>query len=172
MRLSALSRRIHRWGAIVTIVPVLVIVCTGLLLLLKKEVTWIQPPTMRGVGGAPDLSFEQILEAAKAAPEAEIDAWKDIDRLDVRPEDGVVKVRGKNRMEVQVDTTTGEVLHVGPRRSDLIESIHDGSWFYEGARLWVSLPCALILVGLWCSGVYLWLLPILTRRRRQAKHGG
>ena len=171
MRLPALSRKLHRWGAIVAFAPIAVIVVTGFLLLLKKEVSWIQPPTMRGSGGAPTVQFERILEAARAAPGAGIEGWKDVDRLDVRPEDGLVKVGGKNGMEVQIDSITGEVLHVGRRRSDLIESIHDGSWFWEGARLWVFLPCTIVLFGLWCSGVYLWLLPHWVRRKRQAKNG-
>lgn len=172
MRLPALSRKLHRWGAIVAVAPIAVILVTGLLLLLKKEVSWIQPPTMRGSGDTPTVAFAEILEAAKTAPGAGIAGWEDVDRLDVRPEDGVVKVRGKNRMEVQLDATSGEILHVGRRRSDLIESIHDGSWFYAGAKLWIFLPCAVILFGLWCSGVYLWLLPLWVRRRRQAKNGG
>ena len=60
------------------------------------------------------------------------------------------------------------MLQASYRRSDLIESIHDGSFFADAAKLWVFLPAALILLGLWISGVYLWLLPHLVRRRRRA----
>ena len=166
---ARLSRRLHRIGALITVLPVLVVVVTGIVLQLKKESAWVQPPTARGVGGDPSVSFERILEAARSVPEAEIATWDDVDRLDVRPDKGVVKVRANNRFEVQVDTTSGEVVQVAYRRSDLIEQIHDGSWFFEGAKLWIFLPSGVILLGLWGSGVYLWLLPHLARRRKRAK---
>ena len=164
-----LSRKLHRWGAIFVLLPILVVTLSGLFLLLKKQVTWIQPPTTVGTEGPPSVSFSRILAAAQSIPEAGILTWSDVDRLDVRPGKGVVKVRGKSRMEVQVDATTGEVLQVATRRSDIIESLHDGSWFHDRVKLWVFLPCAVILLGLWISGLYLWLLPHLVRRRRKLK---
>ena len=72
---------------------------------------------------------------------------------------GMVKVRCENRWEVQIDTATGEVLQVAYRRSDLIESMHDGSFFHEHAKLWIFLPSGVILLGLWLTGMYLWILP-------------
>ena len=169
MKASVLNRKLHRWGAIITAVPVLIIICTGLLLQFKKESDWVQPPTKRSADPALALSFAEILEAIRHAPAAEptgIETWDDIDRLDVRVDRGVAKVRGKNRWEVQVDTSSGEVLQVAFRRSDLIESLHDGSWFHEKAKLWIFLPTAALLLGLWGTGIYLWLLPHLARRKR------
>ena len=93
--------------------------------------------------------------------------WDDIDRLDVRPGKGMLKVRCNSGIEVQIDTETGDVLQVARRRSDLIESIHDGSWFHDAAKLWLFLPAAAVLFALWISGVYLWLLPHLVRRRKR-----
>ena len=87
----------------------------------------------------------------------------------MRPGSGVAKVRAKNRWEVQVDTATGEVVQVAYRRSDLVESIHDGSWFHERAKLWVFLPAGIVLLGLWITGVYLWFLPYVARRRKRRK---
>jgi uncharacterized iron-regulated membrane protein len=169
IRFPLLGRKLHRWGAVITLAPLVVIIVTGLLLLLKKEASWIQPPTSRGVGGPPEVTFERILETARTSATAGIESWEDIDRLDVRPDDGVVKVLTKGGVEVQIDTSTGKLLREGRRRSDLIESIHDGSWFFEGAKLWVFLPCTVILFGLWCSGVYLWLLPIMMRRKQSGR---
>ena len=99
--------------------------------------------------------------------EAKIQSWNDVDRLDVRVEKGVVKVRGKNRWEVQVDTHTGEVLHVAYRRSDLIESIHDGSWFHEKVKLWIFLPSGIILLTLWITGLYMVILPYTVKWKRK-----
>ena len=165
---ARLNRKLHRIGAVVSAAPVLVIVVTGLLLQLKKDADWIQPPTARGSGGPPAISFDAILAAASGVEEAAISTWDDVDRLDVRPAKGIVKVRANNRWEVQVDTATGAVVQSAYRRSDLIESIHDGSWFHARAKLWLFLPAAALLLSLWFTGMYLWLLPHLVRRRRQA----
>jgi uncharacterized iron-regulated membrane protein len=159
----------HRWGAIICALPLVVVIGTGLLLQLKKQSDWVQPPTKRGTADAPQISFAEILEAASDCPQAGIAGWQDIDRMDVRPGHGIVKVRGKNRWEVQLDTRTAEVLSVAYRRSDLIESLHDGSWFHANVKLWVFLPSGLVLFMLWISGLYLWFLPIVTRRNNRAR---
>ena len=91
---------------------------TGFFLQLKKESDWIQPPTQKGTGEDPTVSFDRILESAKTVPEAGIQGWDDIERLDVRPSKGMVKVRAKNSWEIQVDTETGDVLQVAKRRSE------------------------------------------------------
>jgi len=158
------NRKLHRWGAILIALPLLVVVGSGILLQLKKESDWIQPSTKKGSGGPPAISFSEILAAAARVPEAGVATWDDVDRLDVRPGEGVVKVRAHSGWEVQVDTSTGEVLQSAVRRSDLIESIHDGSFFHEKAQLWVFLPAAFILAGLWGTGIYLFFLPVLKRR--------
>ena len=167
MRAPAVNRKLHRIGAIVTALPVLIVVVTGIVLQLKKEVAWVQPPTKRGRTDVPTISFDTILATVRAVPEAEVVDWSDIDRLDVRPAKGVVKVRAKNRWEVQVDAATGEILQTSYRRSDFFESLHDGSFFHEKAKLWIFLPSGIILFGLWVTGVYLWLLPHLVKRRRR-----
>jgi uncharacterized iron-regulated membrane protein len=166
MSAASLNRKLHRWGAILSFAPLVVVLLTGVLLLFKKDSDWIQPPTATGADAAPTLPFERILEIARSVPEAEIASWNDVDRLDVRPGKGVVKVRSHNRQEIQIDTSTGEVLQIALRRSDVIESLHDGSWFHDRAKLWIFLPSALALLGLWITGLYLWLLPHLKRRRR------
>lgn len=170
MSAAAWNRKLHRWGSILIAVPLLVVIATGVLLQVKKDWSWVQPPTLRGSEqGAPTIAFERVLDAARSVPDAGISGWDDVDRLDVRPSKGVVKVRGKNRWEVQVDTSTGAVLGVAYRRSDLIESLHDGSWFADGAKLWVFLPTALVLLGLWGTGLYLFALPHLARRRARRR---
>lgn len=167
MKASVLNRKLHRWGAILTAVPLLVVIATGIVLQVKKDVDWIQPPTQRGAGGSPSVPFGDVLAAAMSVPEAAIRGWDDIDRLDVRPAKGIIKVRAKNRYEVQVDARTADVLQVAYRRSDLIESLHDGSFFHDRAKLWIFLPTAVILFALWGTGIYLWLLPHLAKRRRR-----
>jgi uncharacterized iron-regulated membrane protein len=169
MKASRLNRVVHRWGSIATSVPVLIVLVTGVVLQLKKESTWIQPKTQAGVERPPQIAFSEILEIAKTVPQAKVETWDDIDRLDVRPGKGMLKVRCKNRWEVQLDATSGDVLQVAYRRSDLIESIHDGSFFSDGVKLGVFLPTAVVLLVLWITGIYLFLLPHLAKRKKRLK---
>ena len=169
MKLSRLNRLIHRWGSVLIAVPLLVVIVTGVVLQLKKESAWVQPPTQTGTGDHPVLSFDQILAATQTVPEAAVNSWDDIDRLDVRPGKGMLKVRCSNRWEVQLDATTGDVLQVAFRRSDLIESIHDGSFFHENVKLWIFLPASVVLLALWVTGIYLFLLPYLALRKKRQR---
>ncbi|UCH84699.1 MAG: PepSY domain-containing protein [Candidatus Latescibacterota bacterium] len=166
MKTAKWNRKLHRWGAVFVALPVIIVIVTGVLLQFKKQSDWIQPPTITGTAGELTVSFDRILEIARTVPEAGVTTWDDIDRLDVRPGKGIVKVRCKNRREVQIDTANGEVLQVSVRRSDLIESIHDGSFFFEGAKVWVFFPAALILTGLWGTGLYLFIRPYIAKRGR------
>ena len=148
MKAKILNRKVHRWAAVLTAVPVIIVIVTGIILQVKKEFDWIQPPTQHGIGTEPVLSFEQILNVVSEVPDIGLTSWDDINRLDVRPKKGIIKVRGNNDWEVQIDSKTGDVLQVAVRRSDFIESIHDGSFFHESFKLWVFLPSALILTAM------------------------
>jgi len=161
-------RKVHYWGAIVAALPILIITGTGVLLLLKKDWAWIQPTEQVGSGTIPQVSMEWLLEAARTVPEAGIEGWGDVDRFDIRPGKGLAKIQSKHTLvEVQVDLVTGEVLQSAIRRSDLLESIHDGSWFHDRVKLWLFLPAGVILFALWVTGLYLFFLPIVARRRKR-----
>lgn len=165
-----LNRKLHRWGAIAAAMPFLLVVVTGLLLQLKKQLPWVQPPEQRTPHTVPAVSMAQILDAARSVPQAQVASWDDIDRLDVRPGKGLVKVTANNRWEVQVDLGTGAVLQAAYRRSDLIEQLHDGSWFHDAAKLWIFLPSGVIVLGLWATGMYLYVLPYLARAQKKQRH--
>ena len=156
------TRKTHYWGSFIILLPVLIIIITGIFLQLKKDVVWIQPETTTGqISNDPSISFEQILTIAKTIKVAEISSWNDIDRLDVRIGKGIVKVRSNNRWEIQIDTHSGEVTQVAYRRSDLIERIHDGSWFHDKVKLWIFLPSGIILFVLWITGFYMVFVKVL-----------
>ena len=140
---------------------------TGVLLLLKKDFGWIQPPSLKGEQAGLGIDFDQTLAVAQTVTEAGIQSWDDVDRLDVRPGKGMIKVRDKNRWEIQIDAHSGAVLQVAYRRSDLIESIHDGSFFGDYAKLWVFLPSALMVVGLWVTGMVLFFHPYVVKSRKR-----
>lgn len=147
----------------------LLVIVSGLLLQVKKQVSWVQPPTVKGESpnDLPLQGWEQIVASAKTAPEAAIQSWEDIDRMDVRPSKGIVKVQSKNRWELQIDLASGEVLSSKYRRSDWIESLHDGSFFSDAAKLWVFLPNGLVLLGLWITGFWMWYFPLSRRWARK-----
>lgn len=165
MRLTQFNRVVHRWGSLVVALPVLVVILSGLLLMVKKEFTWIQPTTKRGCSKELSLGFDQVLAIAQTVPEARIESWGDVARLDVRPSKGMLKVRAKNSWEIQIDTQSGEILQVAYRRSDLIERLHDGSFFHDKARLWLFFPAGVVLLVLWLTGIYLFVLYIHLRRK-------
>lgn len=173
MKFNLLNRKIHYWASITIALPTLLIICTGILLQMKKQFHWVQPPEVRGAAGDPAITMAQILEACRSVPEAAIATWGDIDRLDVRPGKGMLKVQGvNNRWEIQIDTVTAEVLQVAYRRSDLIESLHDGSFFFSAwTKLGLFLPTGVTLLLLWMTGMYLFLLPHLARRRKKPARG-
>ncbi|AXT39563.1 PepSY domain-containing protein [Alteromonas sp. BL110] len=161
------SRSIHLWLSLVIFIPVVIVIASGLLLQVKKEFDWIQPPTQKGQNSAPTLSFGEVLDAVKQIPQANLNNWDDIDRLDVRPGKGIIKVRGKNHWEVQLNAQTGDVLQVAYRRTDTIEAIHDGSWFFEGAKLWLFLPAAFLLFVLWVTGLVMLYTTLKSKYRKK-----
>ena len=167
MTVAKWSRKAHRIGALVSALPLLVVIVTGLLLQLKKEWRWVQPPTQRGSEPRLALGWDELLAAVQRVEVAEVASYDDIVRIDAQPGRGLMKVQCESGYEVQLDGVDGAVLSVAYRRSDLIESLHDGSWFHPRVKLWVFLPVAGVLLALWVSGVHLWLVPHLVRRRRR-----
>jgi hypothetical protein len=96
--------------------------------------------------------------------------WKQVDRIDVRPSKGIAKVLMKDGWELQVDLENGRLLQRAIRRSDWIESLHDGSFFAgDFSKLGIFLPVAFALLGLWGTGLWMLWQPIAARRRQQAR---
>lgn len=167
MILPALLRKVHYWGSVIIALPIAVVIGTGLLLQLKKEVTWIQPGEIKTKAREVSITPDQILKAAMAEAPLEVRSWEDVARIDIRPDRGLIKVSAVNHWELQLHATTGEVLQVAYRRSDLIESLHDGSWFHDAAKLWLFFPSGVLLLGLWLTGMYLFFLPYWIRSKRR-----
>lgn len=163
------SRKIHKWGAIIIALPFLIVLISGLFLQVKKEFNWIQPSSQEGISTDLEITFDDIIAISSTVEKAGIKNWADIDRLDVRPDKGMVKVRGFNNWEIQIDTKTGEVLQVEFRRSGIIEALHDGSWFHDSVKLWIFLPSAVIVTVLWITGIYMFFIPYLSKRKNKKR---
>jgi uncharacterized iron-regulated membrane protein len=167
MSFNVLNRKVHYWASAFVAIPLLVIICSGLLLQAKKQSAWVQPPERRGTGRVPEISFDEVLERVKQVSGMNVTGWDDVNRMDVRPGRGVVKVWLHNGYEVQVDLGTGQVLQVAYRRSDLIESIHDGSFFGgDWTKLGLFLPAGVTLLLLWLGGVWMFWVPFWAKRKR------
>jgi uncharacterized iron-regulated membrane protein len=173
MHFNVLNRKVHYWASFVIALPMGVMIVTGLLLQMKKQWIWVQPPEQRGTGTSPALNLEDILARVKTVPGMNVQSWDDVNRLDVRPGRGMVKVWLQNGWEVQIDLGTGAVLQTAYRRSDFIESIHDGSVFLgDWTKLGVFLPTGITVFGLWLTGMWMWWIPFSrkrgVKRRREA----
>ncbi len=106
----------HRWTGIVVAAVVVTSSVTGFMLLLKKRVDWIQPPTLQGAaGGAEDfITVQSLLDVVFAQDNPEFSVPADIDRIDLHPSDRVFKVISKHHYaELQVCAVTGRVMSSG-----------------------------------------------------------
>ena len=171
MNLNLLNRKVHYWASFVIALPLLVIIVTGLMLQIKKQWTWVQPPEHKGSSQQPQVTLEQLLAAAVTVESAGVRGWADISRIDVRPSKGIAKLVTNEHWEIQVDLGNGSVLQTAYRRSDLIESFHDGTFFAgDWTRYGLFLPSAIALLWLWISGMWMWWVPYAAKRRRARKH--
>lgn len=164
-RLSRLAFYAHLWLGVVFTLALVVISITGILLNHKRGLG-----LMPEVENAPAQSFDAALPLARLAAIARGIAGGDtigIDRMDVRPRSGYVKVRLRDARstEVTVDLATGRVMHVGARGDVFLERLHSGEVFGSRGVL-ISDAAAVALVITLVTGYWLWLAPKIERRVR------
>ncbi|UCD74053.1 MAG: PepSY domain-containing protein [Phycisphaerales bacterium] len=162
----------HKW---VGIILALVFTCTsvtGFMLLIKKKVDWIQPPTQKDAEGPVEdsISPREMFAIVLALDHPDFQSFDDIDRVDFRPGERVFKVQSKHRFsEVQVGAITGEVLSVAQRPSDLLEDLHDGSFYAGWVHEWLMPIAAAGLLFMVLSGLWLWVEPKIRKARRKRR---
>lgn len=161
-------RLIHYWLTAFTLVTVAMVAITGVLLSLKKDFDVLQPPTAAASApGLPATPLDRLLEGIAAEPGRDALDWRDVDRIDVRPGDGLAKVILNDRTEYQVDLNTLEVLQTGYRTSDFLETLHDFSILGDWGKYLLSLPTGIALLVLWGTGAYMFIKPMLVKRRKR-----
>ncbi|MEM9983954.1 MAG: PepSY domain-containing protein [Bacteroidota bacterium] len=170
---TRLYRKLHKWTAMPLLLFMLLMGLTGILLGWKKQAELL-PPTQKGQSFTPRewQSLDAVLQKAQRLATDSLHISSEIDRLDVRPGKGIVKIRfEEGYQEVQLDLYTGQVLSAGRRYSDLIEQIHDGSILdryitlgKDTFKLSYSTLSGLGLILLSLSGFWLWFNP---RRMRK-----
>lgn len=168
MNLPRALRVWHRRISVLFAPPLLPVIVSGLLLHTKKHWAFVQPEAVAGPARESSAGWDAILDAVRGVPGLDVRSWSDIKRLDYRIDQGMAKIQIRGSLaEIQVDMESGRVLQVATRRSDIIEDLHTGAFFSENGRLFVFIPCAAALLFLWISGLYLFVQPHRTARRRR-----
>jgi uncharacterized iron-regulated membrane protein len=163
------SRSLHRLIGVSLAFFVLITATSGLLLGWKKNVEILQPATQNGTGIVLSewISFDRVSHISRQAIDSVLQKKVDIDRMDVRPDKGIIKVTFKEGYwEVQVDGTSGKVLSVAQRHADWIEHIHDGSIVSDLAKIIYTNLLGVGLITLALSGLWLWYGPKIIRKMK------
>jgi len=164
-------RKIHRYSAISLLVFFFIMALSGLLLGWKKHSgELLQAKTYTGTSSELNewLSIDSLNTIATMTLLDSISPALsfDLDRIDIRKEKGAVKFIYKNHYwGIQLDGVTGKVMRISRRRSDFIESLHDGSLLdsYLGTndiiKLLYSTIMGLALTTFTVTGFWLWYGP-------------
>lgn len=126
-------RKIHRTTGVLLFVFFFVVALTGLMLGWKKNSGgYLLAETQKGSSAQLSdwLPLDSLHKNAcvflheQVSPSLSLE----LDRIDVRPQKGVVKfVFSDHYWGVQVDGATGQLRGIERRRADFIEKLHDGS---------------------------------------------
>lgn len=157
-----------------------VLACTGLLLGWKKHSGGvILPKSYEGKSTNKTdwlpihILHEKAIQVMKEHGPPNLS--HELDRIDIRPDKGMVKfVFVESYWGVQLDCTTGELLHLERRRSDFIENLHDGSYFdyllgtnYGQIKLVYTSIMGSALLIFTTTGFWLWYGPKRFRAHRR-----
>jgi uncharacterized iron-regulated membrane protein len=161
------TRQTHRWVGIVLSIFLVLIAVTGFFLALKAQVGWIRPPEVQAQeveSMAEVISIDAAIASAVGQGNPHITSYRDIDRVDFRPRRNIFKILSREGyIEMQVDGKTGEVLSVSKRNDQLIEDLHDLSWFHENFRTLILPAVAIGLLLLAFSGIGMFFTPVYRR---------
>ncbi len=175
-----LFRKIHRFTGACLFIFFFVVSISGLLLGWKKQSGgMILPKSFKGKSTNPKdwKTLDELHENAVKIAREQIskDMSLKLERIDVRPDKGMVKfVFAEDYWGLQLDLTTGELLQIERRRSDLIENIHDGSvldYIFgtngEYLKLAYTSVMGLSLLTFTVTGFWLWFGPKRLRKTRE-----
>lgn len=150
----------HLWLGVTISFLVLIISVTGVMLNHKRLLGFIpETDAVRPQAFASALPLPELAQHAAAAVAPEV-AAAGIDRMDVRPQKGLIKIRFKDSdvSEVTLALDDGTVLLLGQRNDSFLEQVHSGDAFHKHGYL-LSDVAAIALLGLMLSGFWVWLYP-------------
>lgn len=172
-----IARKLHRTTGIALFVFFFIIAVTGLLLGWKKNSGgYLLASSYKGTSAdledwlPLDSLYRNACRYLRDSVSAQLST--EVDRIDVRKDKGMVKFVFKDQFwGLQLDGSTGALLHIERRRSDFIEKIHDGSLLdaYLGTsngliKLVYTSLMGLALLTFTITGFWLWYGPKRMRR--------
>ncbi|MBC7904062.1 MAG: PepSY domain-containing protein [Gemmatimonadaceae bacterium] len=132
-KILRIARKVHRTTGALLFVFFFFISITGLLLGWKKhsgDALLAKSRKGSSTNLAEWLSIDSLHRLAAIHAREHIGPAFDttIDRIDVRPDKGMVKFTFvSDFVGLQLDGATGKLLHIEKRRADFVENVHDGS---------------------------------------------
>lgn len=143
----------------------------GLLLAKSYKGVSTDSKTWLPIDSLQQIAFKTLHDSVSA------DVSTKLDRIDIRPQKGMVKfVFAEHYWGVQLDCSTGRVLHIETRRSDFIENLHDGSYLDsliqlgdEPAKLIYTTVMGVALLVFSITGFYLYYGPKQIRKQKLAR---
>jgi uncharacterized iron-regulated membrane protein len=148
--------------------PLLLTTITGLLLLWRAQIEWIQPAVIPGKPREhlTSIAQAQSLESLvlKVANEVSSDDNSGpngkptsvlIEQVIMRPDKAVAIVRLKNQLELQFDLYSGELLKKSYRRTGWLIDLHQGSFLGPAGQYGLMFVSGLGLMFLLLSGLIL-----------------
>jgi uncharacterized iron-regulated membrane protein len=161
------ARQTHKWIGISLSLFLALLAVTGFFLATKKRFAWMQPPPAEAAQiflPSEIVTVEMALKAAFALGHDNLQRFEHVDRVDYRPKDNIFKViSNEGYIEVQVDGKTGKVLSSSFRNDQLMEDIHDLSFFADLAHAWLLPAVAIGLATLAATGVAIFMTPVYRR---------
>lgn len=160
-------RRVHYYLGLSVAFFIFISAFTGIILAWKKNIDILQSPTKTGETSELYnwLSLEHLATIASKSIKSKVKGEFIIDRMDVRPDKGIVKIIfSPGHWEVQVDGSNGRVLSISKRNSDLIEKIHDGSIVNDLFKLISMNLLGFAIILMLFSGLWLWYGPRVIRK--------
>lgn len=150
----------HLWLGVIITFLVIIIAITGIMLNHKRIFGFMPGTDIKHPGAfALSLPLPELAQLAGNAVAPEV-AASGIDRMDVRPDKGIIKIRFNDTRitEVTLALHDGAVLVTGLRNDSFLEQLHSGDVFGSEGYLLSDLAAgALILLLL--SGFWIWLYP-------------
>lgn len=172
-------RKVHRVTGALLFVFFFIVAITGLFLGWKKNSKgYLLAKSYKGISADTKKWLPVDSLAVKAVhylrDSVGADLGTTIDRIDVRPEKGMVKfLFTEHFTALQLDASTGALLHIETRRADFIEKIHDGSIVdhYLGIssgsfKLFYTTVMGLALLLFTITGFWLWYGPKRMRAKK------
>lgn len=161
------TRSLHRKIGKAFFAFILLISISGILLGIKDEIG-LKPQTqsVEQNDNSKWISLKTIDSIGKVYAQTVLNLDPTIDRIDVRPNKGIVKILYKKHFtELQLNLQSGAILSVSTRGDHFIERLHDGSIidFYltgnNASKIIYTSLISLALIFMAISGYLLWRNP-------------